>query len=101
MKFILSDQASEALEALWDYYYARGGTTLADRILAEIREAIDKIVEQPALGHFRRDLTDKPLRFYRVYGILLIYDPASSPLYIARVYHGSRDLKRRLREERD
>jgi plasmid stabilization system protein ParE len=101
MKFQLSDQAAEALEALWEYYVARGGTKLADRVLAEIHDSIEKLIERPGLGHHRPDLTDKPLRFYRVYDVLLIYDPASSPLYIARVYHPSQDVRRRLRDEAD
>jgi plasmid stabilization system protein ParE len=72
---------------------------LADRILAEIRETIDRLVERPGLGHFRPDLTDKPFRFYRVYKILLVYDPESSPLYIARVYHAAQDVKDRMQSD--
>ena len=28
-----------------------------------------------------------------------IYDPASSPLYIARVYHTAQDIQRRMKED--
>ena len=101
MTFLLSHQAERALEELWDYYFERGGSRLADRILAEVRDAIDRLIDSPTLGHFRPDLTDRPLRFYRVYSILLIYDPASSPLYVARVYHGAQDVKRRMAVEPD
>jgi plasmid stabilization system protein ParE len=101
MTFLLSRQAERALEELWDYYLERGGSGLADRILAEIRDAIDRLIECPTLGHFRPDLTGRPLRFYRVYSILLIYDPESSPLYIARVYHGAQDVKGRMADEPD
>jgi plasmid stabilization system protein ParE len=80
MNFSLSPQAQGALDQLWDYYFERGGTKLADRILAEIFDAITRLIDQPGLGHLRPDLTDKPLRFYRVHHIFLIYDPASSPL---------------------
>ena len=99
MKFVLSRQAERAFEQLWDYYFQRGGTRLADRILAEIRDAIDRLIEFPGLGHFRPDLTDKPFRFYCVYNIMLVYDPASSPLFIARVYHAAQDIKTRMEEE--
>ena len=101
MKFLLSRQAQAALDRLWDYYFDRGGPRLADRILGQIHDAIHRMIEKPALGHFRPDLTDKPLRFYRVYSIFLIYDPASSPLYIARVYHASQDIKTRMEKERN
>jgi plasmid stabilization system protein ParE len=41
MKFYLSRQAETALEQLWDHYFEQGGTRLADRVLAEIHDAID------------------------------------------------------------
>jgi plasmid stabilization system protein ParE len=99
MRFLLSRQAERAFEHLWDYYFERGGTVLADRILAEIHDAIQRLIEFPTLGHFRPDLTDRPFRFYRVYSILLIYDPASSPIYIARVYHAAQDVKTRMEND--
>ena len=101
MKFLLSRQAARALEELWDYYFQQSGSRLADRILGEIHDAIDRLIELPQLGHYRPDLTDKPLRFYRVYSILLIYDPASSPLYVARIYHAAQDVKNRLADEQE
>ena len=83
------------------FYFSRGGTRLADRVLAEVRDAVDLLIEQPGRGHARPDLTSRPLLFYRVYQVYLIYDPVSSPLYIARVYHTSQDAKTRLKLERD
>jgi len=62
MKFQLSRQAEDALDELWDYYFEQGGTRLADRILADVRDAIDRLIENPELDHFRPDLTNKPLR---------------------------------------
>jgi plasmid stabilization system protein ParE len=97
MTFILSQQAQTALQQLWDYYFRSSGARLADRILAQMHDAIHQLIQHPGLGHFRPDLTDRPLRFYRVYSVFLIYDPASSPLYIARVYHGAQDIKNRMR----
>ena len=64
MKFQLSPQAQEALDQLRDYYFDRGGTRLASRILGEIHDAIYRLIEFPGLGHLRPDLTDKPLRFF-------------------------------------
>jgi plasmid stabilization system protein ParE len=101
MKFLLSRQAERALDDLWEYYVQRGGSRLADRILGEIHDAIGRLIEHPALGHHRPDLTDKPFRFYRVYNILLIYDPESSPLYVARVYHAAQDIRTRMQDDSD
>ncbi len=66
-----------------------------------MRDAIDRQIEQPQLGHFRPDLTDRPVRFFLVYSVFIIYDPASSPLYIARVYHASQDVESRMIAEKD
>jgi plasmid stabilization system protein ParE len=101
MTFLLSRQADRALEQVWDFYFEQGGTRLADRVLAEIRDAIHRLIAQPTLGHFRLDLTDRPLRFYRVFKIFLIYDPNSNPIYIARVYHSSQDVQTRMNRESD
>jgi len=98
MKFLLSRQAERALQQQWDYYFDRNGTRLADRILAEIFDEIGRLIELPELGHFRPDLTDRPFRFYLVYNIFLIYDPKSSPLYIARA---AQDIKTRMEKDED
>jgi len=92
----LSDQAAMFLDRLYDYYFAEGGTRLADRMLAEIFDEIQKVIDRPSLGKFREDLTDKPLRFHRVRNHFLIYDAASSPLHIARIYHAKQDIKTRM-----
>lgn len=86
---------------MWDYYARAGGTRLADRVLAEVYDSIQRLIEFPTLGHHRPDLTGKPLRFYRVYDLLLIYDPETSPLYIARIYHGAQDIRSRITTESD
>ena len=99
MRFVLSRQAERALEELWDFYFQNGGDLLANRILGEIHDAIHRLIELPQLGHYRPDLTDKPFRFYRVYNILIIYDPASSPLFVARIYHAAQDIKTRIIDE--
>lgn len=68
-------------------------------MLAEIYDAIGRIIEKPAVGRFREEFTDKPLRFYRVRNHYLIYDAATSPLYIARNYHAKQDIPNRFGRE--
>src|SRR2546429_6828964 len=99
MRLALWQKAEGPLAQTWDFYFERRGTRLADRILAEIHDAIHFLIERPGLGHFRPDLTDKPFRFYRVYSIFLVYDPTSSPLYIARVYHAAQDIQTRMQDD--
>ena len=60
-------------------------------------KCLPAIGERPDLGHFRRDLTDKPVRFFAVRDTyLIVYDPASMPLEVIRVLHGARDVSAQL-----
>lgn len=50
------------------------------------------LARNPELGHIRRDLTSKLVRFWPVYSYLIIYDPATQPLEIVRILSGYRDV---------
>jgi plasmid stabilization system protein ParE len=95
-RFVLTFEARAAINEIWDYYLREGGTQLADRILADVYDAIVRLAEHPTLGHLRPDLTQYPLRFYRVHRFLIVYKPDSKPLQIARIYHSARDIRRLL-----
>jgi plasmid stabilization system protein ParE len=73
-------------------YMARDNVSAADRVIEEIREAINMLARIPELGHRRKDLTSKPVRFWPVYSYLIIYDPATQPLEIVRILSGYRDV---------
>lgn len=96
-----SPQAKRKLAEIWTYHLNKGSTALADRITKEFEEAVDRIASMPSIGHRRPDLTDLDFLFYRVYRYLIIYNPVSTPLRIARIYHGSEDVKSRLLSEPD
>jgi plasmid stabilization system protein ParE len=48
-------------------------------------------VNFPYLGHARRDLTSRPLRFQNVGDYLIAYAPDESPLIVISVIHGRRN----------
>lgn len=54
------------------------------------------LAKNPGLGHFRRDLTDKPVKFLRVHSWLIIYRPETHPLQVTSVLHASRDVSKIL-----
>ena len=62
-------------------------------MLAAIYDAIELLLQFPTIGHFRPEITDKNLRFYRVKSFWLIYDPESEPLDIAYIYHAAQDVQ--------
>jgi plasmid stabilization system protein ParE len=87
----LTHAAENDLFEIWAFI-AADDIEAADRVEAEIFDACGRLAEQPHMGHLRRDLTDKPVRFFPVRGTyLIVYNPASEPLEIIRILHGARD----------
>jgi antitoxin ParD1/3/4/toxin ParE1/3/4 len=88
----LTAAAEDDLFDIWAYI-AADNLEAADRVEGEILDACERVAGQPGLGHYRRDLTDKPVRFYAVRGTyLVVYDPATEPLEVIRILHGARDV---------
>jgi antitoxin ParD1/3/4/toxin ParE1/3/4 len=92
----LTVAAENDIFEIWTFI-ATDNLPAADRVESDILHACELVAERPNLGHFRRDLTDRPVRFYTVRGTyLVVYDPASAPTMIVRVLHGARDAASEL-----
>jgi plasmid stabilization system protein ParE len=93
----LTPAAEDDLLEIWSFI-AQDNLIAADRLEDDFFNACKQLAGKPDLGHFRRDLTDKPVRFFPVRGTyLIVYDPATEPLEIIRVLHGARDVTAELR----
>ena len=88
--FVLHPDALTDLTEIWEYI-AADNPSAADRVLAEIQEAIRALVPFPQLGHVRPDLTSRPLRFQLVRDLLIAYAPEERPLVVVAVLHGRRN----------
>ena len=77
-------------------FVANDSVDAAIRVLDALEDAFNLIAATPGIGHKREDLTTRPVRFWRVYSYLIVYDPASAPLTIIAVLHGARDVERLL-----
>jgi len=86
-----SPQARRDLVEIWDYI-AQDNPDAADRVEQEIQQAILMLARNPELGHLRRDLTSKPVRFWVVHSYLLSYNPDAQPLEVVRILSGYRDV---------
>jgi len=86
-----SPEARLDLLEIWEHIAADDLDT-ADRIEQEIEEAVVMLARNPELGHVRRDLTSRPVRFWAVYSYLIIYDPATRPTEVIRILSGYRDV---------
>src|SRR5436853_7179672 len=82
--YVYSPEARIDLLEIWEYI-AKDDLDAADRVEREIEEAILKLVRHPKLGHLRRDLTSRPVRFWPIYSYLIIYDSDTRPLQIVRI----------------
>jgi len=71
-------------------YIARDSPDAADRVMAEIFDAIRGLVPFPQRGHRRPDLSSRSLRFTLVREYLIAYAPDDKPLSVVAVMHGRR-----------
>jgi|SRR3954447_5226074 plasmid stabilization system protein ParE len=95
-RYVLTDAARQDIRSIVDYI-RRENPEAAKRVRTKLRLAMERLVKLPGIGHFRRDLTDRPVKFWGVYSYLIVYDPDSKPLTVVRVLHGSQDLPRLLK----
>lgn len=86
-----SPEARLDLLEIWEHI-AQDNLDAADRVEQEIKQAVSMLARNPELGHLRRDLTSKPVRFWPIYSCLIIYDPVTQPLEIVRILSGYRDV---------
>ena len=99
MSYVVAPAAEEDLLVIWRYYAEEvQDPDLADRILGEIIAGFHTIARTPGIGHLRSDLSEEPLRFWGVRKYLIIYCDEITPVEIARVLHGARDVQSILSE---
>lgn len=99
-RFQLTPQAIEDLFEIWTYI-ARDNLEAANAVEDAVYESCDFLAEGPLRGKIRTDLTNLPLRFWTVQSFpnyIIVYNPATRPLQIIRILHGSRDILAILRE---
>jgi len=87
---LFSQAARDDLIEIWDYI-AKDNLDAADRVVAKIKKEISFLAKSPGIGHKRRDLTRKDVRFWNIYSYLVVYQE-TSPMHIVRILHGFRDI---------
>jgi|SRR4051794_637500 plasmid stabilization system protein ParE len=89
-QFVLHPEAYTDLNEIWEYI-AADNLDAADRVLAEIYEAVCSLVRFPHQGHARPDLTSRPLRFEAVRDYVIAYAADEKPLAVIAILHGRRN----------
>jgi plasmid stabilization system protein ParE len=70
--YVLSPDALEDLQAIWDYI-AMDNITAADKLEDEFFAAFERLARRPRMGHTRSDLTQRDVRFWPVGSYLIVY----------------------------
>ena len=95
-RYQLTREARSQVDEIADFV-AEESVDAALRVLDALEDAFRRLAEMPEIGHFREDLTERPVKFWSVFSYLVVYDPSSQPLTIVAVLHGARDLETLLR----
>ena len=66
----------------------------AERLLTAVLDAGERLATRPQLGRHRPELLPDPFRFWSLprFGLLLVYDPTTSPATILRILNTAQDL---------
>jgi toxin ParE1/3/4 len=84
---------------IWRHIAFEGNPDAADSLLRKFDHALALLADYPYAGPARPELQSR-LRSYPVGNYLLLYRPVPGGVELARVVHGSRDVKRALRHRR-
>ena len=94
---MLPPRARRDLSAIWLYLQEHASVKTANQVTADFYDAIQKLAEQPGMGHTRADVKNPRYRFWSVYSYVIAYRTDRKPLMIARAIHGARDFQRLFR----
>ena len=63
-RIVLTRPAERDLEQIKIFLVRKAGPVIARRVLKDIRDALEFLGNEPAAGHVREDLTNRPLKFW-------------------------------------
>jgi plasmid stabilization system protein ParE len=99
--YVLTEQAQEDINEILSYVLDHENQSGALTVLDYLHAAMEDVGNNPKLGNYRNDLTDRPVKFYRkhrshIYYIL--FNPLIKPVPIIRIASTRRDFTRLLAE---
>ncbi len=96
-RYLLAPEAATDLVQIWRYIKKQSSAEMADRVESVILAKVAFLSENPGAGHWRRNLTNQPVKFFPVYSYLIVYRPDTKPLQVVSILHGRRDVEQILR----
>ena len=96
-RYLLAPEAALDLVEIWRYLKKQNSVEMADRVESLIRDKIAFLAQFPGAGHWRKNLTDQPVKFFPAFSYLIVYRPETKPLQIVSILHGHRDVEQILK----
>jgi len=96
-RYLLAPEAATDLVQIWRYIKKQSSVAMADRVESVILDRIRFLAENPGAGHWRRNLTELPVKFFPIYSYLIVYLPDTKPLQVVSILHGRRDIEQILK----
>ena len=93
MKVQLLPSAQQDLREIEGWVTENFGSNFADRTYARLFKTFRLLADFPEMGRPRRELTDRPVRFFLQKPYWIVYETGSQ-LMIHRVFHAARGLNR-------
>jgi len=96
----VTTQAIEDLDGIW-WFIAKQNREAADRVEMEIISTCRRLAGHPLIGHYRRDITPLPVRFWtlpKYPNYVIVYRPETKPLQVIALLHGKRDMEEILKD---
>jgi len=91
-RYVLAPEAASDLVQIFRHLQREASKEVAEQVEHAIRNKIVFLAKNPGIGHFRRDLTDEPVKVFPAYSWLIIYRPDTKPLQVVSILHASRDV---------
>ena len=90
----MTAQAQVDLEEISNYIAAAADEAMADRVVAELIAAFERLSDLPGLGRTRPDVKNPRYRFWTANRFLIAYYPDARPVEIIRIVGARRDLRK-------
>jgi len=91
----LSAKASQDLAEIFDYTWDNFGETQAQKYLADLKECLDILAENPLIAPERNEFKP-PVRIFPSGGHLIIFKVEKSCILVIRFIHKNMELTRHL-----
>jgi plasmid stabilization system protein ParE len=90
--YYLVQDAETDLNSILDYI-AEDSVPSAIKVQERFLEIFRLLADNPDAGHFREDLTLRPVRFFPVYSYMVVYLTDTNPVEIVRILGVAQDAE--------